>query len=123
MRFDVVNERQMPDLMKYPGDNIRDGNWVIALRYLPDGRLLAVRSKTMDLIDENGVVVREYSLGDSYGWAEVTLCRDGRHALLANIWTGIAGKYDLEVGEFVATLDTGFKAPRRSLAGIAEYPG
>ena len=54
MRFDVVNERQMPDLVKYPGDNIRDGNWVIALRYLPDGKLLATRSKTMDLLDEDG---------------------------------------------------------------------
>jgi hypothetical protein len=123
MRFDVVNERQMPDLVKYPGDNLRDVNWVIALRYLPDGKLLATRSKTMDLIDENGRTIREYSLGDSYGWAEVTLCRDTRYVLVANIWTGIAGKYDLERGEFVATIDTGFKAPRRSLAGIAEFPG
>ncbi len=123
MRFDVVNERQMPDLVKYPGDNIRDGNWVIALRYLPDGRLLATRSKTMDLLDEDGTLLREYSLGDTYGWAEVTLCRDPRHVMLANIWTGIAGKYDLQHGEFVGTIDTGFKAPRRSLAGIVEYPG
>lgn len=123
MRFDVVNERQMPDLVRYPGDNIRDGNWVIALRYLPDGRLLATRSKTMDLIDENGKLLREYSLGDTYGWAEIALCRDTRYVLIANIWTGIAGKYDLERGEFVGTIDTGFKAPRRSLAGIAEYPG
>lgn len=123
MRFDVVNERQMPDLVKYPGDDIRDGNWVIALRYRPDGTLLATRSRTMDLIDEDGRTLREYSLGDTYGWAEVMPCRDPRHVLLANIWTGIAAKYDLERGEIVATLDTGFKAPRRSLAGIAEYPG
>jgi hypothetical protein len=53
----------------------------------------------------------------------VVLCRDPRYVLLANIWTGIAGRYDLERGEFVATVDTGFKAPRRSLAGIAEYSG
>jgi hypothetical protein len=79
MRFDVVNERQMP-------------------------------------------LLREYSLGDTYGWAEIALCRDTRYVLIANIWTGIAGKYDLERGEFVGTIDTGFKAPRRSLAGIAEYP-
>jgi hypothetical protein len=123
MRFDLVAERQMPDLVKYPGDNPRDGNWVIALRYLPDGRLLATRSKTMDLLDEQGRVLREYSLGDTYGWAEVVLCRDPRYVLLANIWTGIAGRYDLERGEFVAAVDTGFKAPRRSLAGIAEYSG
>ena len=123
MRFDVVTEQQMPDLVTYGGDNPRDGNWVIALRYLPDGKLLATRSKTMDLIDEQGRTLREYSLGDSYGWAEVMPTRDPRYVLLANIWTGIAGRYDLERGEFVATIDTGFTAPRRSLAGIAEYPG
>lgn len=123
MRYDVVNERQMPDLIKYPGENIRDGNWVIALRHLPDGRLLATRSKTMDLLDENGTLLREYSLGDTYGWAEVVLCKDPRYVLIANIWTGIAARYDLERGEFVGTIDTGFKAPRRSLAGIAEYFG
>jgi hypothetical protein len=123
MRFDVVNGRQLPDLVRYPGDNIRDGNWVIALRYRPDGTLLATRSKTMDLIDETGRTIREYSLGDTYGWAEVMPMRDLRYVLLANIWTGIAGRYDLERGEFAATIDTGFTAPRRSLAGIAEYPG
>lgn len=123
MRFDIVAEKQMPDLVQYPGDNPRDGNWAIALRYLPDGRLLVTRGKTMDLVDEQGQVLRTYDLGEGYGWAETALCRDGRHVLLANIWTGIAAKMDLDSGKFVATLDTGFKAPRRSLAGIAEYPG
>ena len=123
MRFDIDNEKQMLDLVQYPGENMRDGNWAIALRYLPDGRLLVTRGKTMDLLDEQGQVLRTYDLGEGYGWAETALCRDGRHVLLANIWTGIAAKLDLETGAFVATLDTGFKAPRRSLAGIAEYPG
>jgi hypothetical protein len=123
MRFDVVAERQMPDLVKYPGDDIRDGNWVTAVRYLPDGRLLASRSTTMDLIGEDGKILREYRLDDSRGWAAIALCRDGRHVLLANNWTGIFGRYDLENGEFIGTVDTGFKAPRRSLAGIAEFAG
>ncbi|MBM4197257.1 MAG: hypothetical protein FJ197_09225 [Gammaproteobacteria bacterium] len=123
MRFDVVNGRQMPDLVRYPGDDIRDGNWVIALRYLPDGRLLATRSKTMDLIDEQGNTIREYPLGGTYGWAEVMLTRDPRYVLVANIWTGIAARYDLERGEIAGVIDTGYAAPRRSLAGIAEYPG
>jgi hypothetical protein len=123
MRFDIVNERQMPDLVQYPGENMRDGNWAIALRYLPDGRLLVTRGRTMDLLDEQGQVLRTYDLGEGYGWAETALCSDGRHVLLANIWTGIAAKMALDSGRFVATLDTGLKAPRRSLAGIAECPG
>lgn len=123
MRFDVVEERQMPDLVKYPGDNIRDGVWVTAVRYLPDGRLLASRSQTMDLVGEDGKTLREYRLDDTRGWAAITPCRDGRHVLLANNWTGIAGKYDLERGVFTDTIDTGFKAPKRSLSGIAEFTG
>jgi hypothetical protein len=123
MRVDIVNGKQMPDLVQYPGDDIRDGNWAIALRYLPDGRLLVTRGKTADLLDEQGQVLRTYDLGEGYGWAETALCRNPHHVLLANIWTGIAAKLDLESGEFVATLDTGFKAPKRSLAGIAEYHG
>ena len=122
MRFDVVDGRQMPDLVRYPGEK-RDGNWVIALRYRPDGTLLAVRSKTMDLVDGEGRTIREYPLGPDYGWAEVTLCRDPRYVMIANIWTGLFGRYDLERGEFAETVDTGFRAPRRSLAGIVEYAG
>ena len=121
MRFDIVAERQMPDLLKYPGENIRDGNWVTSVRYLPDGRLLASRSQTMDLIGEDGTTLREYRLDDTRGWAAITPCRDGRHVLLANNWTGIAGRYDLERGEFTGTIDTGYSAPRRSLSGIAEF--
>ena len=50
MRFDVVAERQLPDLVRYPGDDIRDGNWAIALRYLADGRLLVTRGKTTVMV-------------------------------------------------------------------------
>lgn len=123
MRFDVVRGQQMEDLVRYPGTEITDGVWGIALRYLPDGKLLVTRGKTMDLLDEQGRVLREYELGDGYGWAEIAVCRDPRFVLLANIWTGIAAKLDLASGDVVGMIDTGYSAPRRSLAGIAEFPG
>lgn len=122
MRFDTVDERQLPDLVRYPGDDIRDGNWAIALRYLPDGTLLVTRGKTMDLLDEAGQVIRTYEL-EGYGWAEISPCRNPRHVLLANIWTGMVWKFDLDSGQPVGIIDTGMKAPKRAVAGVAEYPG
>lgn len=122
MRFDVVAERQMPDLVRYPGDDLRDGNWAIALRYLPDATLLVTRGKTMDLLDEAGQVLRTYEL-EGYGWAEIALCRNPRHVLLANIWTGLVWKLDLDSGRPVGVIDTGMKAPKRAVAGVAEFPG
>jgi hypothetical protein len=32
-------------------------------------------------------------------------------------------KIHVESGETIGTIDTGFKAPNRCLAGVAEYPG
>ena len=122
MRWDVVDGCQLPDLVKYPGDDIRDGNWAIALRYLPDGRLLVTRGRTMDLLDEQGRVLRTYEL-EGYGWAEIALCRDARQVLLANIWTGMVWKFDLETGRCIGEIDTGMRAPKRSVAGIAQYFG
>ena len=120
-RFDVRAGRQMDDLLRYPGTDITDGVWGIALRYLPDGRLLVTRGKTMDLLDEAGRVLREYDLGGGYGWAEIAVCPDPRYVLVASIWTGVVTKLDLESGQIVGLIDTGYSAPRRSLAGVATF--
>ena len=93
-----------------------------ALNYLPDGRLLATHGKAMIVLDEAGEVLREYPLEGS-GWSAIAPCRDGEHALLSNIWLGIIIKMHLESAKIVATLETEFKAPKRCLAGVAEYPG
>lgn len=122
MRYDVVNERQMEDLVTYPGKDISDGLFAIAVRYLPDGRLLLTRGKTMEMLDEEGKVMREYDLPE-YGWSDVAGCGDPRYCLLSNIFTGIMLKVDLETGEFVGRIDTGQAKPLRALAGVAEYPG
>ena len=62
MRYDVVNDAQMPDLLTYPGEELTDGVWAIAVRYLPDGRLLVTRGKTYDILDEDGKVLAAHDI-------------------------------------------------------------
>jgi hypothetical protein len=133
MRYDVVNDRQMPDLIAYTGDTYSAGDVsakdrsasstiVIAVRYLPDGHLLVTHQSSMDMVNEEGQVIKEYPLGGA-GWSSIALCHDDTHVLVSNIWQGNFIKLHLESGEVVNNVDTGFKAPRRCLAGIAVYPG
>ena len=119
MRYDVVNDKQMDDLVTYPGDP-SDRVWVIAVKYLPDGRLLITRGDFMELLDEQGTVLKTYPL-ETYGWTDIEICADGEHCLVSNIWEGTAAKVHIESTEVVGMIDTGMKAPNRSLSGIAEY--
>ena len=121
MRYDVVNDRQMPDLVTYPGD-MMDGNWVIALRYLPDGRLIATRGETYDIIDEDGTTLATHTLGP-LNWSDIALCHDGAHMLVSSIFNGTVLKVHVDSGKIVGRIVTGLVKPRRSLAGVAEYPG
>jgi sugar lactone lactonase YvrE len=124
MRYDVVNRAQMPDLARIEGGDLYDRNWFIALAYLQDGRLLVTRGDTVDLYAEDGKLLRNYSLKQfGYGFAQVAACHDQRHALASNIFTGAACKFSLETGEVVAQVQTDHGGQRRSLAGIAEFPG
>lgn len=120
MRYDIVNDRQMPDLVTYPGDDPMDKVWAIAVKHLPDGRLLVTRGDFMELLDEQGEVLRTYPL-ETYGWSDIEVCRDGEHCLVSNIWEGTVAKVNIESGETVGTIETGMKAPNRTLAGIAEF--
>lgn len=122
MRYDVVNDQQLPDLVTYPGELGSDRVWVIAVKHLADGRVLITRGDFMELLDEQGEVVRTYPL-ETYGWSDLEVCGDGEHCLVANIWEGTVAKVNIESGETVGVLDTGMKAPNRCLAGIAEYKG
>jgi len=122
MRYDVVNDRQMPDLVTYPGDDLADRVWAIAVKYLPDGRLLVTRGDFMELLGEDGRVLKTYPL-ETYGWTDIEICGDGIHCLVSSIWEGTVVKVNVESGEIVGNIDTGMKAPNRTLAGIAEYKG
>lgn len=122
MRYDVVNDTQMPDLVTYPSGEGFERVWAIAVKYLPDGRLLVTRGDFMELLDQEGNVLKSYPL-ETYGWSDIEVSRDGIHCLVSNIWEGTVVKLDIESGAIVGNIDTGFKAPNRCLAGIAEFPG
>lgn len=124
MRYDLVNRRQMPDLARVEGGNLYDRNWFIAVAYTQDDRLLVSRGDRVEAYAEDGTLVRAYDLTQfGYGFAQVAVCHDQRHALAANIFTGAACKFSLETGEVVARVQTDHGGQRRSLAGIAEFPG
>ncbi len=122
MQYDVVNDKQLPDLVTYPDGEGHERDWVIAVKYMPDGRLLITRGDAMELLDDDGNVVREYPL-ETYGWSDIEACGDGVHCLVSNIWEGTVAKVHVDSGAIVGVIDTGMKAPNRCLAGIAEYKG
>lgn len=123
MRYDVAERRQLPDLATIEGGNLYDRNWFIAPAYLADGRLLVSRGGAVDCYDEAGKVMRTYGLDKfGYGFAQIAVCHDQQHVLAANIFTGVACKFSLDTGEVVAHVQTDQANPRRSLAGIAEFP-
>lgn len=125
MRYDIRNEKQMPDLAAYtdadPFDRA-DKRWFIAPAYLADGRLLCTDATGLAVYDEDGRMLQHIDL-PGYGWAQVAPDVDERYALAANVWTGVAARIDLKDGKILQQLDVGFTAPFRSLAGLAVYRG
>jgi hypothetical protein len=124
MRYDIRNDRQMPDLASYDGDPFdrQDRRWFIAPAYLSDARLLCTDATGLAIYDEEGRMLQHIDL-PGYGWAQVVPDVDERYALAANVWTGTAARIDLKEGKVVVQMDVGFTAPFRSLAGIAVYRG
>ena len=124
MRYDLLERRQLPDLATLDGDDLYDRRWFIALAYAADGRLLVTRGDHVEVYAEDGRVADTISLQRfGYGFAQITVCADQRHALAANIFTGIACKFEIATGKVLAHVQTDHVSPRRSLAGIAEFPG
>jgi hypothetical protein len=125
MRYDLRNKQQMEDLDGYPDadpNDRSDKRWFIAPAYMTDGRLLCTVAKGLRIYDENNNIIKDIAL-PGYGWAQVAPDADNRYALAANIWTGMAARIDLDKGELTESIDTGFTAPNRSLAGLAVYTG
>ncbi len=122
MRYDIVNDCQLPDLMTCPGE-MDDRNWVIAVQYLSDGRMLVTRGASFDILDQTGDLIRNYDISKyGYGFASITPCRDGQHILTSNVFTGVMVKVNLESGDVTGEIDTGM-SEHRSLAGLAEFVG
>jgi hypothetical protein len=116
MRYDLRNDRQLPDLQSYP-EGQRE--MFFALKYWTDGKLCALRGTRIDVVDDSGVTVRSYPL-EGFGWATLELSYDGKFAYVGNFFTGELAKIDLGSGAEVASVHTGVA---KSLAGIAQYVG
>jgi hypothetical protein len=85
-----------------------------------DGRLMLTTGFGLVLLDpETGDVLRHYPL-EGRGWAAVAPAADGEFAIIGNFFTGELIRMRLADGEIVARTDVGQK---KSLSGIAEFPG
>lgn len=122
LRYDVANDRQLPDLVTYPGGEEYVRKWTTGVDYLDDGTLLLLRGSFIDFINADGESLRTLTL-DEYGYAMITISSDQRHVFVTNIFTGVMSKVDIERGEIVGQIDTGMAKPQRSLAGVAEFSG
>ncbi len=116
MRYDIINHRQMDDLVTLPEDQ---PEYVFCLNYCADGLLLVTRGQKFEVIDKNGGVVRTYPL-EGRGWATIKESADTRHILVSSFFTGLVLKIDKETGETVGSIQVDAE---RSLAGVAEYVG
>jgi len=125
MRYDLRNKLQLADFDSYPDADPfdrSDRRWFIAPAYLPDGRLLCSMADGLRIYSEQRTVIKDIPL-PGYGWAQVAPDVDNRYALAANVWTGAAARIDLDKGVITESIDVGFTAPHRSLAGLAVYSG
>lgn len=119
MLMDTDTGEQLPDLVTYPGGEEYVRKWTTGVAYRSDGTLLLLRGSFIDFIDGEGESQRTIPL-DAYGYAMITIGGDETFAFVTNIFTGVMSKVDLGRGEIVGQIDTGFAAPFRSLAGVAE---
>ncbi len=119
MQYDLVNNRQLDDLVVFEGDDLRK-TMVFWLSYTPDERLLLCRGDHVRVVDDqSGELKDQFDLGSS-GFAAIHASPDNRHLYAGNFMTGEIVKVDMHTGDIVARADVGVK---RSMAGIAEYPG
>ena len=113
MQYDVVNGRQLPDLVSYP-EGQRE--MFFGMAFDGGGALLVARGNRVDVLDPQGGVVNSYPL-EGFGWAIVAPCAGDEHLLATNFFSGMVAKVDRNNGEVVASANIGVE---RSVAGVAE---
>jgi hypothetical protein len=118
MQYDLVNDRQLPDLAGF--DNDPAVPMVLVMNALPSGTLLISTGQGFLTMDPgSGKVLRHYPL-EGRGWAAVNASHDGRYAIVGNFFSGDIVKVRLADGTVVARANVGQK---ESLSGIAQFPG
>ena len=116
MRYDIVNNKQMDDLVQLPEDQ---PEFVFCLNYCADGTLAVTRGPKIEMIDEDGNFVQTLPL-EGRGWATIKESNDQQHLLVSSFFNGILLKMKKDSGEVVATMKVDVE---RSLAGVAEFKG
>ena len=115
MRYDLKNDRQLPDLVSYP-EGQREMFFGVA--FARDGSLLVSRGARIDALDPaDGKVRGSYPL-EGFGWATIAPSGDGRSILAGNVFSGELIRIDADSGAKLASVNVGIP---RSLAGIAQY--
>ena len=139
MRYNLLDKKQMPDLIEIKEGNIYDQNWFVTPHYLKDGTLLVSKGRSLDVYDESGNLLDNISIGE-YGYAQITTDETDRFCFACNVWTGDVSKIDLHTRKVIRTIQIdnselalewqrqqnapgykGPRAPRRAAAGIAVY--
>ena len=115
MRWDLIAQRSLPDLVIAPENA---GRIFFDLRFDEAGRLLVVNGRGIDAVDDAGRLIRSYSFG-SFGWASLATPRSG-YVYASNFFSGELACLDLASGEIVARVQTGI---RKSASGIDSFPG
>ena len=117
MRYDLVADRQLPDLV-HLGDDPRQ--MFFDLAFLADGRLVVLRGGSFEILDSEGGETLDSHPLPGFGWATLCPCADGDGVLATNFFTGDLLRYSLGERRVVAQASVG--DAKRSLAGIAEVP-
>jgi len=118
MQYDLVNDKQLPDLAVFGPDS--GVPMVLVMAAFPDGRLLISTNLGFIIVDQNsGEVLENRSLG-GMGWAAIAPAVDNEHVIVGNFFDGEIIKYRLSDGEIVTRNNIGQKF---SLSGVAQYPG
>lgn len=116
MRYDIVNNKQMDDLMQLPDDQ---PEFVFCLDYTADGLLLVTRGPKVEVLNDAGEIVQTIPL-EGRGWATIKECQDRKHMLVSSFFAGKLLKMEKETGNVVGQMQVDVE---RALAGVAEFPG
>jgi outer membrane protein assembly factor BamB len=117
-QFDLANGRQLPTLVDFKGNP--KVPMVIVMVEGVDGSLMVSTGATFFVADPaSGAIRRQYPL-EGMGWAALAPTVDGKGAIVGNFFTGDVVIVSLADGSVTKRANIGQK---RSLSGIAQYPG
>lgn len=116
MRYDLLELRQLPDLLRLAPDDPR-GTYGPAV--LPDGRVLMATGAGAVLIAADGRIEAEYPAEPARGWSRLTLALDARSWFLGNFVEGVLEQRSVDGGQLRRRHDI---QRRYSLSGLAEVP-